>query len=77
MILTTNFVELITSGTSGWSSALVEELTATSIADDKASTDEMRTYVREVSLTTAGTKAAASFSELATNITVRMAPKAI
>jgi hypothetical protein len=37
----------------------------------------MRTYLREVSLTAEGTKAAASLSELATKMTVNMAPNVI
>jgi hypothetical protein len=47
------------------------------MADDNASIDEMRTYVREVSRTVAGTKAAASLLELATKMTVKIAPKVI
>jgi hypothetical protein len=41
--LTMNFEELISRGTLGWSRARVEDATATSIAEERASTDEMRT----------------------------------
>jgi hypothetical protein len=51
--------------------------TATCIADDNASVDEMWTYVREVSWIAAGTKAVASLSELVTKMTVKITPKVI
>jgi hypothetical protein len=37
----------------------------------------MQTYLKEVSLTAEGTKAAASLSKLATKITVNIAPNVI
>jgi hypothetical protein len=74
-MLTIKSVELINNGTSGWSRARVEQAAATCMADDNASTDEMRTYVMDVSRTLAGTNAAASLSALAMKIRVRIAPK--
>lgn len=58
MMLTMKSVELINSGTSGWSRARVEQAAATCVADDNASTDEIGTYVSDVSRTLAGTNAA-------------------
>ena len=62
---------------SGWLSALVEQATAVSIADDSASTDKMRTYVRDDCLTDSGTNAAASRPALATKTTVKIRPRRI
>ncbi len=42
-IFTTNFVELIMSGTSGWSKARVHDDTAVSIVEESASTEDIRT----------------------------------
>ena len=77
MMLTTNLVELIASGTSGWSNARVQDETTVSMADESAETEEIRTYVRETSLTSLGTNAPASFSEAATKMTVIIAPSTV
>ena len=45
--------------------------------DDNASTAEIQTYVKEDCLMDSGTKAAASGSALATNTTIKMAPRTI
>ena len=76
-MLTTKLVELINNGTSGLSKARVQSDTATCIAEDNAETEEMRTYVMEASLTCAGTNAAASWWEAATNTIVMMSPSTL
>ena len=76
-MLMTKLVELINSGTSGLSKARVQSDTATCIAEDKAETEEMRTYVIDASLTCAGTNAAASWLEAAMNTMVMMAPSTV
>lgn len=54
-------VELINNGTSGLSNARVQSVTATCIAEDNAITEEIWTYLIEVSLNSEGTNAAASW----------------
>lgn len=60
MILTANLIELMTKGTSGLSNALVELLTAVSIAELSAEKELMRTYVKLDDLISSGTKPAAN-----------------
>ena len=59
-MLTANLIELMTSGTSVLSKARVDAATAVSMVDDKAEKADMRTYVIEACLTSAGTKTSAN-----------------
>jgi hypothetical protein len=74
-MLITNLSDEIRSGTSGWSSARIALPTAPSIEDDRASTEEMRTYVKLTTRTLAGTKAAASLEALVMKMIVRRSPR--
>lgn len=55
----------------------MQSATETCIADDKADTEEMRTYVIDASLTCAGRKAAASSVEAAMKAIVMVAPSMV
>ena len=77
MMLMTKLVELINSGTSGLSKARVQSDTATCMAEDKAETEEICTYVIDAALTCPGTNAAASWFEAAMKTTAMMAPSTV
>ena len=51
--------------------------TAVSMAEERADTEDMRTYVSELSLTSPGTKAAARCSEEERKTMVMIAPRRI
>lgn len=70
-----NLIELMIKGTSGWSSARVEVETAVSIADDSVEKAERWTKVREVPLTSTGTKERATLDAAATKIMDNIQPK--
>lgn len=72
--LTVNLTELMSSGTSGLSSARVELATAVSIAELKAENELMRTYVKLVALTGSGTKPSANFAAAETKQMLMMRP---
>ena len=74
MMLIKNLVELIISGMSGLSSALVLVATAVSIADNKAEKAEMRMYVTDAARTLTGTKPAANCLAAATKMTDMIKP---
>ena len=74
-ILIRNLTELMMSGTSGRSSALVEVATATSRADDSVENAERRTYVNDVFLASTGTNAAVNFDAAATNMIDSRVPR--
>lgn len=75
MMLMANLHELIRSGMSGLSRARVHADTDVSIAEDNAENDDMRIYVNDAALTSAGTNAAANFSAAPTNTRDIMAPR--
>jgi len=74
-ILTKNFSELITNGTSGLSSARVEVDTAVSKAELKAEKALIRTYDKLAALTSTGTKPSAKFLAAQTKAMLMMRPR--
>ena len=75
-MLTTNWTMLIKTGTSGWSKARVHDDTAVDIAEERAETEDICTYVSEDALTSTGTNAAAKVPDAAAMMMVRSKPRA-